>query len=124
MEPPELGVSLNYYPAMDVTQGLDPEVTFEVTEFDSPSSAVVTAVAEESGDDFLALAPLNEAVDPDSLDRVFAPTNASRDTRNGSIGFEYQDYWVVVEANGRGYLYEQDEVRLSAAGVTAGENDE
>lgn len=95
---------------MDATQDVDAIVTFDVTEFESPSAAVVTVVAEESGDDLLTIEPLSETIDSDSLDRIFAPTNAPGYTRNGGIGFEYQGYWVVVKANGRGYLYEPDDV--------------
>lgn len=88
-----------------------PSATFDWTEFEGPSTAVVTAVAEESGEDPVALSLLCEAVDPDSLDTIFAPDSDPTRVPNGSIQFEYHGYWIIVNANGRGYLYEQDEAQ-------------
>jgi hypothetical protein len=85
-----------------------PSATFDWTAFEGPSTAVVTAVAEESDEDPVALSPLYEVVDPDSLDSIFAPVSESTRVPTGSIQFEYHDYSVIIKANGRGYLYEQN----------------
>lgn len=86
-----------------------PLTSFDWTEFEGPSTAIVTAVAEESGEDPVALSPIYEVVDPDSLDTIFALGNEPTRIPTGSVQFEYHGYSVIVKANGRGYLYEQDE---------------
>lgn len=95
---------------MSVNEG-SPSATFDWTEFEGPSTAVVTVVAEESGKDPVALSPIYEAVDPDSLDAIFAPVREPTRVPTGSVQFEYYGYSVIVNANGRGYLYEQDEAQ-------------
>lgn len=92
-----------------------PLATFDWTEFDGPSMAVVSAVADESDTDLQTMAPIYEAVDPDSLDHLFTSAGDSPDVPNGSVRFGYHGYAVVVNANGRGHLYEREEDRRSTA---------
>lgn len=74
------------------------------TEFDwttrPASSAVVSAVAFASGRDPLALPPLYSSVDPDALDRLFAPTRSGTRRLPASFSFEYADCEVTVNGHG------------------------
>lgn len=90
---------------MSVTQHGDAIATFDLTEFDSVSTAVVTAVAEETGKNLLNMAPLFNVLDPDSLNTVFS-SSSPQAIPDGRVAFEYEGYWVVVEADGRGHLYD------------------
>ena len=88
----------------------DPIATFDWTGFESPSAAVVAVLAAETGEDPAELDPLYATIDPDALDTLFAPRqDSSLRTPNGSIGFEYLGYWVVIKANGKGYVYESED---------------
>lgn len=91
---------------MSATQNVTPTAAFNWTGFDSPSTAVITAVAEESDEDPRTLDPLYEVIDPESLNSFLALQSSSERTPNGSVEFEYQDYWVVINATGRGYIYD------------------
>ncbi|QLG49170.1 HalOD1 output domain-containing protein [Natrinema halophilum] len=66
---------------------------------DSPSSAVVRAVADVTGRDVTAIQPLYEAIDPDALDRFLTHGKASARPRMLSFRFEHCD--VTVDAEGR-----------------------
>ncbi|WP_331234025.1 HalOD1 output domain-containing protein [Natronorarus salvus] len=83
----------------------DAVVTFDWRSFDSPSVAVAIAVAERSGEDPLDLTPLHEVIAPESLDDLFSRPSYSHEKLNGHVEFLYYDYRVVINANGRGYLY-------------------
>lgn len=85
---------------------------FTWTESEGPSTAVVLATADVTGEDPTEMDPLYAAVDPDSLDALFAGTGASR--RNGTVEFEYHGCRITVRADGRGT------VRKRPAGETAG----
>lgn len=90
-------------------------VSFDWTTFNSPSTAVITAVAEEDDVDPVAIEPLYEVVDPDMLDNIVNRTIYPRGSPNARIEFTYRDYQVLVKANGRGYLYDQDDSLQSTA---------
>jgi hypothetical protein len=64
---------------------------------DAPASArVVQLVAEREAVDATRLdPPLNDVIDPDALDALFADT-----TVRGSIRFEYCGYTVHVDSDG------------------------
>ena len=65
---------------------------------DEPSVAVVLAVAAREGVDPTDLSPpLNDVVDPDALDAIFAETDA----RGGSLSFTYHGYSVEIHSDGR-----------------------
>lgn len=74
------------------------------TEFDPssvpPSRAVVAVVATIDGEDVTALEPLNDAVDPDALDRLLeaSPTRPQRGPR--TVEFEYRSYRITVRSEG------------------------
>jgi hypothetical protein len=91
---------------MNDKQKRDPVETFDWTEFDSPSTAVVTAVAEEAGVDPITIDPLYEVVDPDALDTIVASRSYLHGSPNASTEFTYHGYRVLIKANGRGYLYD------------------
>lgn len=90
-----------------------PVHSFEWRRADGPSSAVIMATSEVSGDAPEELEPLYTVVDPDSLNSLFARKQSGRAPVNGSVEFEYNGYWVVINANGRGHLYESADQRPS-----------
>lgn len=100
---------------MSDEQDADPLEIFDWTKFNSPTIAVVTAVAEEADVDPVTIEPLNEVVDPEALDNIFASMSYPQGSPNASIEFTYQNYRILVKANGRGYLYDQDESLRSTA---------
>lgn len=100
---------------MSDKQDADPLATFDWTTSDSLTIAVVTAVAEEADVDPVTIEPLNEVVDPEAVDKIVASTSYPQGSPNASIEFTYQNYRILVKANGRGYLYDQDESLRSTA---------
>lgn len=94
-------------------QDVDAVATFDWTTFDSPSTSVITAIAEEAGMDPVTLKPLGKVIDPDALDTLLASTNYSERPPDASLEFTYQNYRILVKANGRGYLYVQEAGQLS-----------
>ena len=62
----------------------------------SPVCAVVSAVADVEGTDPVELPPLYDAIDPDSLNKLFASGSESVNR----ISFDYAGYSIVVEATG------------------------
>lgn len=69
---------------------------------ESVSMVVVEAVAERKGIDPVALTPpLYEAIDPDTLDALFAPLDDGMDQETASITFPYDGYTVTVYSNGQ-----------------------
>lgn len=81
--------------------------TFEWDDADAPSHAVITAVAEQLDADPMEIDPIYSVVDPDALDTLFGPDDGEP-SPVGSVEFEHLGYRVVVEAGGRGYLYETE----------------
>lgn len=64
---------------------------------DTPSVAVVMAVAAREGVDPTELSPpLNDVVDPDALDALFAGT----DDPGSRLSFTYRGYSVEVHSDG------------------------
>lgn len=100
---------------MSEAQDVDPLVSFDCTAFESPSTAVVTAVAAASGVDPVSIDPLYEVIDPDALNSIVASASGGFDSSCARIEFTYQDYRVLVKANGQGHLYEPNNRSLSAA---------
>lgn len=85
--------------------------TFEWESARGPSVAVVRAVARVADVDPDEMEPLHGSVDPDALDRIFAPTGGADRRSNGSVEFDYLGYRVVVKGHGRGYVYERNRAR-------------
>ncbi|MFC6826638.1 HalOD1 output domain-containing protein [Halopelagius fulvigenes] len=67
---------------------------------DAPQEVVVRAVAALEGCSPLDLEPLHAAIDPDALDRLFAPTNVGRHLGDGTVTFGYQGYEVTLHSYG------------------------
>jgi len=59
------------------------------------TDAIVAAVAEAEETDVFELPPLWDAIDPDALELLFAPTSG-RKAPAGRIVFNYCDYEVTV----------------------------
>lgn len=71
---------------------------------DAPvSNAITQAVATVTETEPETLRPLYEVVEPDALDRLFAPTSATdtETTRDGHVVFPYEGCTVRVTADGR-----------------------
>lgn len=67
----------------------------------TPTRAVVETVAEARGCGPTDLPPLNEVVDPDALDRLFADARSGRPRRGGHLVFHYAGCTVTVLGTGR-----------------------
>jgi len=62
---------------------------------DSPSGAVIEAVAEEIGVDPTELPPIAEEVDAEALDAIFDSTPIGS-ARRGTTRFQYNGYEITV----------------------------
>lgn len=67
------------------------------------SEAVLSAVAAQSDTDELALAPLNDAIDPDALDALF---EGKRTSGGETIAFEYAGSLVECASDGSVDVYD------------------
>lgn len=67
----------------------------------SLSRAVIEAVADREGVDPSELStPLFDAIDPDSLDSLFTPTDNGHPRPTGRISFFYAGYEVTADSTG------------------------
>ncbi|WP_170977451.1 HalOD1 output domain-containing protein [Halorussus salinisoli] len=73
----------------------------------STSQRVITAVAEETGNDPTEVGPLYHVVDPDALDRLFSATKGSG-RNQGYVAFTFGGCDVVVSGNGDVDVTERD----------------
>ncbi|NEU56704.1 HalOD1 output domain-containing protein [Halorussus sp. MSC15.2] len=73
----------------------------------STSHRVITAVAEETGNDPTEVGPLYHVIDPDALDRLFTATGAGGRNR-GHVEFTFAGCDVVVHGNGEVEVSERD----------------
>lgn len=73
----------------------------------STSQRVVEAVAETTGQDPTEVGPLYHAIDPDALDRLFAPTPGNGRT-GGYVEFSFAGCDVVVRGNGEVEVTERE----------------
>lgn len=71
---------------------------------------VVEAVAKRANEDPENLPPLNDVIDAECLDRIFAPTEGE-DRHQGRVVFPYNGYDVTYYADGH--------VELESAGRSA-----
>lgn len=63
--------------------------------------AIVNAVAEAEGTSPLQLdPPLNDVIDPDTLDRLFAPSRDDPGVAEGRVVFPYRGHAVTFHADG------------------------
>lgn len=74
-------------------------VETHVSEPDSLTVAVVSAVAESKGVSVADLPPLYDAIDIDAVEKLFAPT-ATSPRASGSVSFEFAERAVDVSADG------------------------
>ncbi|WP_227378585.1 HalOD1 output domain-containing protein [Haladaptatus halobius] len=73
---------------------------------------IVAAVADAAECSRYELAPLYEVVDPDAVDRLFAPTYEGNIRSDGQIQFVYAGYEVVAYSTG--------DVTVSPLGAASG----
>lgn len=70
---------------------------YSIADEESPSIAVVRAVAQSEGVDPATLdQQLNEVVDPDALDALFAPRGDGRSRQGGQVSFVFNGYVVTL----------------------------
>ena len=69
------------------------------TESESLVETVLTAVAEQEDTSPTALEPLYDVIDPDALNRLFAPTNGGEARTLGRVVFSYCGYEVTVSSD-------------------------
>jgi len=87
--------------SLDFNEPASERHAVDISETESPSEAVVRAVAAVSGLDPVpgrspdCLDPLYTAVDPDALDTLFRPGSLGR------VTFHYHGYEVTVDSDGR-----------------------
>lgn len=69
----------------------------------TPVYAVVSAIAEATGDDPLdELPPLHETIDPDALNSLFTSRSS---TTVSQVSFQYAGYVVVVKGSGEVHVH-------------------
>lgn len=86
----------------------EPLRTFGWSSGDSPSTALVTAVADLDDESPLSLPPLYHAIDPDALESIFSPSQARGDPLAENVQFEYHGYHVRLTADGQGVIRDAD----------------
>lgn len=87
---------------MDEAQTVDPQRQY-CTHVDDGTAveAIAMAVAEVEGTSPTRLdPPINDVVDADVLDRLFAPTGATRVASTGRVVFPYRGHMVTYYADG------------------------
>lgn len=77
-------------------------LTFDWTDAESVSAAVIDAVAAASGDPPTSIEPLYTAVDPDALDTIFEPRRDESAVNEPLVEFPYHGVRVQVSATGEG----------------------
>lgn len=87
---------------MDEAQTVDPEQQYWTSIDDGTAAeAIAMAVAEVEGVSPTRLnPPLNDVIDPDVLDRLFAPAGNARRTSAGRVVFPYRGHVVTYHADG------------------------
>lgn len=79
---------------------------------ESVSERIVTAVAEFTGRDPLSLDPLYDAIDPEALDALFEPTDATGTPRR--VAFTYAGCSVEITGEGEIRVTDLDQTRSPA----------
>lgn len=88
------------------TAGQQPLRTFEWTNGEDPCSALVRALSDVEGTDPRNMEPLYDTIDPEALSHILRPPSDPRKRPSASVRFEYHNYEIVINENGRGYIYE------------------
>lgn len=74
-------------------------VAFDETDY-RPSTVVVLAVAAVTGTDARDVETLNDRIDPDCLDGIFAPTQNGKPRADGRVTFPFAGHEVTVHGDG------------------------
>lgn len=64
------------------------------------STTILSLVGSAMDADPTELEPLNDAVDPDALDALFAPREGGTPRRPGTLSFQFAGFTVTVDADG------------------------
>lgn len=67
----------------------------------TPSEAVIETIAEETASDPLELPPLNNAIDPEALDRLFD------NRQGGTVTFCCYEHIITVKQDGTVAIHEK-----------------
>ncbi len=98
-----------------------PIIEYEYDESETPSEAVITAVAAKSNRDPLTIDPLYETIDPDALDAIFR-TRLTEDTNRRSVRVELHFEGEHVEVTtGEVRIYDTDATNTDEPTVNAHE---
>ncbi|WP_231190384.1 HalOD1 output domain-containing protein [Haladaptatus sp. DYF46] len=65
-----------------------------------PSIQIINGVSDAAGCSVKELTPLYEVIDPDALDRLYAPTYHGDMRSSGEVTFSYAGYRIVVDSSG------------------------
>lgn len=68
---------------------------------DDVSFAVIEAVSVATGEPPTEIGPLSDAIDPEALNELFAPTFSNHVREEGRVHFSFEGYSVVVDAGRR-----------------------
>lgn len=77
-------------------------ITFDWTDAESVTAAIIDAVAMASKEDPLEIEPLYSVIDTDSLDSLFDPNRNQPDL---VVEFRYGGMRVQVSSTGKGYVF-------------------
>ncbi|WP_433632005.1 HalOD1 output domain-containing protein [Halomicrococcus sp. NG-SE-24] len=75
-------------------------MTDNPTNSESLTDQVIAAVADAADCSQRELPPLSEAINPDALDCLFAPTYSGETRTDGRVTFEYAGYEVDIHSSG------------------------
>lgn len=85
-----------------------PRHTYDIEDGESPSKAVVYAVASVRNREPTLLPSLHERIDPSALDVLFEDTRRNGPRTDGCVSFDYCDCRVSVFADGRVVVQERN----------------
>lgn len=83
------------------------------------SEVVVFALAAVADTEPEALRPLNESIDPDALDSLFAPTIDGRPRAGGEVTFTHDGFTVTICQGGELRIRSMTDAGNGSAGGTA-----
>ena len=95
----------------------EPEADFDWSQPDGPTQSLLLALSEVLDGDMTDAEPLYHYVNVDALETLFAPTPNPHERLTGSVRFQYRGHLIIINATGRGYIYEQPEFAQAEAAL-------
>jgi hypothetical protein len=92
----------------------DPEsdtyrIEWEPASEEDLATLIVVAVAEITDVDHTELTPLNDVIDPDALNAIFAPRKDGLERSGGRVLFSLSGHEITVDSSGRVVIDTSDE---------------